>query len=751
MKKSLKKLNQKIDSLALEAVMLDPGDIPGLGKVHKSFETLEELCKNLKVESLFSIIGGIKGYIEKVIMGEETDLAPVEAGISQLQEMCRYLLNGKDFNKDLSSLMTRLGSGETKPPPAASKPKKGAKKGKASLKETKEAVPKGKSIKKAQEKPGTIDEEDKEIINDFVAESLESLGTIEVKLMDLEQEPSNLETINAIFRPFHTVKGVSGFLNFNKINKLAHMSENLLDEARNGEISINEEIIDLILECVDLLKRMIESVGASLETGTPSEGDTDSGPAISKIEYLLAKIEQGEMPALGEMLVSKGAVPREDLQEALEIQKEAPEKKIGEILVEEKGVEAKEVVSALREQKKFGEPVSLQVKIDIDKLDGVVDMVGELAIAQSMLRQNKLISGSVDQGLVHIINQLNLITSGLQKTAMSLRMVPIKNTFQKMLRVVRDLAKKAGKEIRLVMSGEETEIDRNMVEEIYEPMVHMIRNSIDHGLESPEQRERTNKPRQGTIWLRAYYKGGNVVIEIEDDGRGLNGEKILKKAVSSGLVKEGEKLTDGEINNFIFHPGFSTAEKVTDISGRGVGMDVVMSKIKDRLRGSVDLESVEGKGMTVYIRLPLTLAIVDGMIVKVSGQRYIVPTLAVQESFKPKKSEYYTVKGEGEMVKVRDTLIPLIRLDRLFGLNGKGDSDDGEGTPWDKLTVVVENQERKICLLIDELLGQEEVVIKSLGGWLKNVRGIAGGSILGDGQVGLILDIAGIFSAAFEE
>jgi len=344
-------------------------------------------------------------------------------------------------------------------------------------------------------------------------------------------------------------------------------------------------------------------------------------------------------------------------------------------------------------------------------------MVGELAIAQSMLRQNELIMRSKDRKLDQINNQLNLITSALQKTAMSLRMVPIKNTFQKMIRVVRDLAKKAGKEVQLIISGEDTEIDRNMVEEIYEPMVHMIRNSIDHGLELSQERKAANKPKQGSIYLKAYHKGGDIVIEIQDDGQGLNREKILKKAISSCLIKEGE------INNLIFHPGFSTAEKITDVSGRGVGMDVVKNKIIEKLRGRVDVQSSPGKGTIIFIRLPLKLAIVDEMIVKVEGEKYIIPALAVQEAFRPKKTEFYTVEKKGEVIMFRDSLIPLIRLDQLLGLNGNDSSDEIDKAPWERLVVVAENQERRRCLLVDELLGQEEVVIKSLD---KRVYGCKG-------------------------
>lgn len=740
---SLKELTQLIDSLALNTVMLDPEDVPGLGGALKSLESIEIFTRDLKDKSLISIIRAMKGYIEKLILREKSDLSPFEAGISQLQEICRDLINGKAFSKDISSLLTSLGYMVQD---SEAQGLEGSEAGDAadetSQSEREKETP--------EEAPSIIGDEDKEIIADFVAESLENLSTIEVKLMDLEQDPSDLDTINAIFRPFHTVKGVSGFLNFNKINKLAHISENLLDKARNGALSIEGEVIDVILESVDILKKMIENVQATLDTGTPLEGDIDTGQLIVRIEHFLTRSVGEDKKLLGEILVDKGAISETDLKDAIDVQKKKDGKKLGEILLEKKKVETKEVVSALREQKKSGQPAAHHVKVDAGKLDNIVDMVGELAIAQSMLRQNELIMTSKDRKLDQINNQLNMITSALQKTAMSLRMVPIKNTFQKMLRLVRDQAKKAGKEVQLVMSGEDTEIDRNMVEEIYEPMVHIIRNSIDHGLELPQEREAANKPKQGYIYLRAYHKGGDIVIEIEDDGQGLNREKIRKKAVSSGLIKEGEKLTEGEINNLIFHPGFSTAEKITDVSGRGVGMDVVKNKIIEKLRGRVEIQSSPGKGTTIFIRLPLTLAIINGMVVRVNGEKYIIPTLAVQESFRPKKTECHTVKRKGEVIMFRDSLVPLIRLDQLLALNGNDSSGEMDKAPWERLVVVVENQERRRCLLVDELLGQEEVVIKSLGKGLTDVKGIAGGAIMGDGRVGLILDIAGIFDIAAE-
>ncbi|MBU1052831.1 MAG: chemotaxis protein CheA [Proteobacteria bacterium] len=736
MTETLEIINKKIETLALETVILDSEDIPGLGKTVQSIETIMELSNELKEQSMISVCEAMKEYIEAVILREKIDLGPFEKGISSMQKIVGNLSKGISYEGDIAELIAGLGC----------QVEDGCK----SDNESESGEDKKDSNSTASLAPIKINDEDKEIISDFIVESLDNLASIEISLMDLEQDPTDVETINAIFRPFHTVKGVSGFLNFNKINQFAHKVENLLDKARNGELTINADIIDVILESVDLLKGMIENVRSSLDTGIIFEGSEDTKAFEQRIEGLLSPTTKDKKKLLGEMLVSSGSLTTADIQDALEIQQKSPDKKLGEILVEHEKVKTKVVVSSLREQKRADAPESLQVKVDTVKLDNIVDMVGELAIAQSMLKQHEAILDNKDRKLLQITNQLNLITSSLQDTAMSMRMVPIKTTFQKMLRLVRDLARKAGKDIQLVMSGEETEIDRNLIEEIYEPMVHMIRNSVDHGLEVAKERLENNKTGQGTIFLKAYHKGGNIVIEIGDDGRGLNREKIISKALQSGLLKEGEKLTDLEIDNLIFHPGFSTADKITEISGRGVGTDVVKSKV-EKLRGRVEVRSNSGKGATFFIRLPLTLAIVDGMIVRVANERFIIPTLNIQESFRPQKEEFFTVRGEEEIIKVRNNLIPLVRLDRLLGLKTKSASEETEMQPWEKLVVVVENQEKKKCLLVDELIGREEVVIKSMGGWLKDIKGIAGSVIMGDGRVGLILDIGSIFQMVSRE
>ncbi len=714
----MEKIDDKLQAISLDVVTLEDGDIPSMGIIINSLTELEDLFNKVKQPKCLDLIRALKGYVERMVMEEADGSGPLEEGVDRLQKMVRSLKNKKKITEDPSSVLEKLGFVETEQ--SKIKPEE---------KPDRELSP-------VDEESVEIKEEDKDLLGDFVLESLESLASIEVGLIDLEQDPTDVETINGIFRPFHTIKGVSSFLNLEKINKLSHCAENLLDNARNGKIQIDQTVIDIILESVDMLNQMIQKVQEALEAGTPFDNRIDTAPLMKRIAEL-NDLADSDKP-LGEILIEKGVVSAEDVEAGLARQKEEPEKKLGEIFVEDKKADSKSVISALRDQKKSGRgQIDLQVKVDTKKLDNLVDLTGELVINQAMLKQNQSILSLEDQKLYHTLNQLNQITSSLQKTAMAMRMVPIKATFQKMVRLVRDLAKNSGKEVNLKMSGEDTEIDRNVVEELYEPMVHMIRNAVDHGLELPEEREAQGKDRKGVIDLRAYQKGGNIIIEIEDDGRGLNKERIIEKARSKNLITDESKLTDSEIYNLIFYAGFSTAQKVTDVSGRGVGMDVVKKAI-EKLRGRVEIDSRPGLGSKFIISLPLTLAIIEGMLVRVGKERYIIPTLAIVESFRPEKSQYSTVKNKGEMILSRGNLLPLNRLDRIFSV--KGDCVN----PWDGLVVTVEFDGKQRCLLLDELLGKEEVVIKSIGQLMKSVKGIAGGAILGDGRVGLILDISGI-------
>jgi two-component system chemotaxis sensor kinase CheA len=368
-------------------------------------------------------------------------------------------------------------------------------------------------------------------------------------------------------------------------------------------------------------------------------------------------------------------------------------------------------------------------------------MVGELVIAQSMVAQDPQVTSGHAPRLQRNVSHAGKIIRELQDLTMSLRMVPLKGVFQKMNRLVRDLARKSGKKVQFVTEGEDTEIDRNMVESLNDPLVHMIRNSVDHGIEQPDTRTENGKDESGTVTLRAYHAAGNVVIQLEDDGKGLDRERILAKAVERGLIDNNKELSDAETFMLIFQAGFSTAEKITDVSGRGVGMDVVKRNIES-LRGRIEVASKKGEGSTFSIRLPLTMAITDAMILSVGEETYLLPTVSIEQSFQPPAGSISTVSGQGEMVMLRGELLPLFRLHSLFNVP-KAVSD-----PYEALLIVIEGGGHRCALMVDELLGQQQVVIKSLGRGMAKVPGVSGGAILGDGRVGLILDATGLLQLA---
>ncbi len=574
--------------------------------------------------------------------------------------------------------------------------------------------------------------QDADLVAGFIAEAFEHLEAIEVHVLDLEQAPDDIDIINNIFRPFHTIKGVSGFLNLTTINKLAHSTENLLDDVRNNKLTMSADIIDVVLGVGDYLRSMVQNLSDMLEQGPAAYKDFDISDWVRKVEVLQAGGVLEGAPSSHSLLPESSADAEVAPVVEPSVTREPPS-----VRGQASAPPAAKPQSSAPPKAKIG----ASIKVDVEKLDGLVNAVGELVIMQAMVRQNPLITAMSDPKLNKDFGQLSRITSELQKTAMSMRMVPIRQTFQKMTRLVRDLAKKSGKQVDLVMEGEETEIDRNMVDSIYDPLVHMMRNSVDHGVQKAAEREAVGKPGKGTVRLAAYHKGGNIIIEIHDDGQGLNTGKIRTKAIERGMMSASDNISDHEINNMIFLPGFSTADQITDVSGRGVGMDVVKKGVES-LRGKCELVSTPGEGTQFLMRLPLTLAIIDGIIVRVGQERYIIPTIAIQESMRPKAEHYNTIQGQGETLMVRNTLIPVIRLNHVFEVeNSCTEITDG-------IAVVVENEGRHRALLVDELLGKQEVVIKSLGGFLKDIKGLAGGTILGDGRVGLILDLAGLISAS---
>ncbi|GJQ23357.1 MAG: chemotaxis protein CheA [Planctomycetia bacterium] len=588
---------------------------------------------------------------------------------------------------------------------------------------------------------------DVEIVREFLAESNDHMDDVEAKILELEKNPEDVDVINSIFRPIHSMKGSAGFLGMKDIGKVSHELETLLDEARKLKIKLTPEIIEILYGGVDVLKKLRETIAKKLENKDAPVDVIDYQPLLSEISAILRQNQNQAQPEdtqasspkdkyIGEILLETDDISKDQLEIAL--QEQAHGKRLGEILVE-KGITTQErVEKALRTQSMVGKPSSDTVKVDTQKLDNLVNLIGELVIANALIRDTL---GSNNNGVNKNLTHLNKIIKDIQDQVMCMRMVPLKSTFQKMARLVRDVSTKVGKKVRLEISGEETELDRTVIEEIGDPLVHIIRNSIDHGLESQNERMTKGKPSEGIVRLNAFHRSGNIVIEIEDDGKGLCKEKILKKALEKGLIEEDTSLSDQQIYNLIFAAGFSTAEKVTDVSGRGVGMDVVKKNV-ERLRGKVEISTIEGKGTKISIKLPLTLAIIDGMIVQVGSEKYIVPMLSIEESIRPKKEDISTVQQRGELINVRGNLLPMLRLHNLYNVKPK------KTDPWDALILIVEGEGRRCGILVDDLLGQQQIVIKSLGEPFCNIRGISGSAILGDGHVGLILDVGGIMSMA---
>lgn len=667
---------QLTDKVALELIFAEPGKDNGLLPVNSLVSELEERTATLP-PAIRDAIAQARAWVDAIFNATGLFDAPTLKGFGEWTGWMQSAITAARLAQPISPMPAAWASTSAASVPVA-------------VAATAKSSP-------AEEIALVLNiEGDGELLREFANESREHLQNIELGVLTLEDNPGDGATLNSIFRAFHTFKGGSGFLNLTPINRLAHELESLLDLARQHKLTITSSVTDVILAGGDTLKAFVTEM--ELQLG----GQHPPAPILIPIQPLLARVRA---------VVEGGPLP---------------------VVVPTETAEAASEAKPVAESAEVRSTANSVVKVDTQKLDSLVDLVGEMVIAQSMVAQNGEAAGS--QQLSRNMAQLGRITKELQRIAMSLRMVPVRGTFQKMARLVRDVSAKAGKQVELVTNGEETELDRTITEEISDPLVHMIRNSVDHGIEKPEARIAVGKPAQGTVTLSAFHQGGSIVIEIKDDGAGLNKERILAKAISQGLAQAGEPLSEKEIFQFIFAAGFSTAEKVTDLSGRGVGMDVVRRNI-ERLRGKIEIQSVPGHGSTFTIALPLTLAIIDGLIVSVDGRRYILPTLSVRESFRPTAEMLSSLHERGEMVNVRGRLLPLLRLGEHFGTAGTA------ADPMKSLVVVIESDNQQRCLLVDHLLGKQEVVIKSLGETFRRNPALAGAAILGDGRVGLILDV----------
>ncbi|TVR44761.1 MAG: hypothetical protein EA402_06180, partial [Planctomycetota bacterium] len=606
------------------------------------------------------------------------------------------------------------------------------------------------------------------MLAEFVNEATEHLENAEVQLLELDTNPANAEAIHSLFRSFHTIKGLAGFMELAPLQELAHHSETFLDRCRDH--TVTSGAVDLVFAAIDGMKRLVAALREALEQGHGSmviDGqlteltqrlhaamdDTslyadaaDDGDGATEGKSAAQSRSPG--PKLGEILCQSGVTDEATIERVLQQQRakgEGTGPRLGELLVREHVVPAREVSSALRQQRS-ATVVRESVKVDAQRLDRLVDAIGELVIAESMVSQDNQVQQLARLGseFNQRLNLLSKITRELQEIATSLRMVPIKSTFQRMARLARDVAGRTGKEVDFRSRGDDTELDKNVVDRIGDPLVHMVRNAIDHGLEpDAAARRAAGKDPRGVIELAAFHQGGTICIQIRDDGRGLNRQRICVKAQERGLIsaQEAHEMSDGDIYRLIFHPGFSTAESVSDLSGRGVGMDVVKKSIAE-LRGQVDIDSTPGKGSTFTIRLPLTLAIIDGMVCRVGTERYIIPTLAITRSLRPRPEQLASAMGNGEMLNLHGEVMPIFRLHKLLNVA------DAQGDPTRALLVVIDGEDRKTALMVDELLGKQQIVIKSLGQGLRPVQGIAGGAIMADGSVGLIADPQALIALA---
>ncbi|EAS1982277.1 chemotaxis protein CheA [Salmonella enterica] len=646
----------------------------------------------------------------------------------------------------------------------------------------------------------------------FFDEADELLADMEQHLLDLVPESPDAEQLNAIFRAAHSIKGGAGTFGFTILQETTHLMENLLDEARRGEMQLNTDIINLFLETKDIMQEQLDAYKNSEEPDAASfeyicnalrqlalEAKGETTPAVvetaalsaaiqeesvaetesprdeSKLRIVLSRLKANEVDLLEEELGNlatltdvvkgtdslsatlDGSVAEDDIVAVLCFVIEADQIAFEKVVATpvEKAQEKTEVApvappavvapaakSAAHEhhagrEKPARERESTSIRVAVEKVDQLINLVGELVITQSMLAQRSNELDPVNHGdLITSMGQLQRNARDLQESVMSIRMMPMEYVFSRFPRLVRDLAGKLGKQVELTLVGSSTELDKSLIERIIDPLTHLVRNSLDHGIEMPEKRLEAGKNVVGNLILSAEHQGGNICIEVTDDGAGLNRERILAKAMSQGMAVN-ENMTDDEVGMLIFAPGFSTAEQVTDVSGRGVGMDVVKRNIQE-MGGHVEIQSKQGSGTTIRILLPLTLAILDGMSVRVAGEVFILPLNAVMESLQPREEDLHPLAGGERVLEVRGEYLPLVELWKVFDVDGaKTEATQG-------IVVILQSAGRRYALLVDQLIGQHQVVVKNLESNYRKVPGISAATILGDGSVALIVDVSAL-------
>ncbi len=684
---------------------------------------------------------GLMGFhtVEAVAHAAEDALGPVKRGERGFDPaLAGALLKAHDTIRSLLDELESKGETSTDPQPAVEAVRAAAEGRSAPAASPPEAAAgEAGDPEPAGEAGPEAGAQDDEVLQEFFVEAWEIMEELDQDLVSLEEHPDDADLLNKIFRAAHTLKGSSSFLGFDRISRVTHRVEDIFNKLRKGELALTPETMDVVLEAMDRVRKLLEAAQAG-----------ETGPDVDDILEALSEALAGGRPRrIGEILVEDEGVPPEAVEQAL--REKSPDKPLGEVLVEKKIVSREAVERSLAKQKKTGRTFKTEqtIRVDVERLDALMNLVGELVLAKNRLArlrhqmEERWTTDPLVEDLGETSAQIDLVASDLQMAVMKTRLVPIGKVFRKFPRMVRDLARSLNKEIRLETEGEATELDKSVVEVIGDPLVHLIRNAADHGIEPPEERVRAGKPREGLIRLAAWHEGNHIVVCIEDDGRGMDPEKLKAKAVEKGLItpQEAANLSKRDAFNLIFAPGFSTAERVTNVSGRGVGMDVVRTNIQ-QLNGLIEIDSSPGEGTRVEVRIPLTLAIIQALLVQSGAEVYAVPLVSVVETVRVDPGQIQTLDGF-PVLRLRDLVIPLVRLDALLQVPERKSTDR-------EYVVILGLAEKRIGLVVDALLGQEEVVIKSLGGYLSDTPAIAGATIRGDGRVTLILDVTQVLDLA---
>ena len=695
-----------IQSLSETVMLVEADDLPALGTLHDDLHRVSTLLGEADEPALGQIATNAGALVETIMLRDcEDDAATLKQVVQHVADLQAVILDGQPIESRIADRSTETDElNDTTSDHDDDSPASTTDAGEGGVTSTVQL------------------NADPELTAEFVTESQEHLEQADVHLLTIEQDPSDTEALNAVFRAFHTIKGVAGFLELAPIQELAHETETLLDHCRKGTLELTGDAMDVVFTATDAMKQLVAGVAEALE----SDG---AFTPMASLPDLLPKI--------------RAAAAGQSVADVPAGQTEAPSPEPDASQDDSSATGGTPTAPAGQGRKTdAGKSGSIKetIRVDAARLDQLVDIIGEMVIAEAMVTQSSEHANGEGETLGRRLNHLDKITRELQELAMSLRMVPVRSTFQRMARLARDVSKKLDKPINFTTNGEETELDKNVVDAIGDPLVHMVRNAVDHGIEdSAEDRVAAGKSATGQVELRAFHKGGSIHIEIEDDGKGLDRDKLLAKAQERGIVKDGEALTDSEVFNLIFEPGFSTAQQITDVSGRGVGLDVVKRNIQ-ALRGKVDIRSEKGKGTVFSIRLPLTLAIIEGMVLRLSNQRFIVPTLSIVRMIRPEESNLSRIFDRQELLELGDRQVPLYRLDQMFHIA------DAVADPCQASVVVVEHDNRQVAFAVDELLGQQQIVIKPLGSMLQKYPGFSGGAIMPDGRVGLILDVPSLTS-----